>query len=176
MGIIIPEVILPSQIKISNVYVSFSDEIIYVFNNNNGSWRINSHYKFFSDQTKSNGTNIRIPIEIMTTNIEAGVYSMLYKKIKEIYPDSVDIINMPVEPIIDPSVTPEVIKRTSDETDFGSNVLARAESYLALNPGASELRDVYNIAELNFYSGGLASTTEMNQILQLLNGYVASSG
>lgn len=172
MGVIIPEAVLPSQIKISNVYVSFSDEIIYVFSNNNESWRINSHYKFFSDQTKSNGTNIRIPIEVNTTNIEAGVYSILYQKIKEIYPDSIDIINIPVEPIIDPVV----IQRTGDETEFGSNVLAQAESYLALNPDSSELQNVYNIAELNFYSGGLASTTEMNQILQLLNGDVSGTG
>jgi hypothetical protein len=174
MGIFVPEAVLSSKIAVSNVYMSFDQEIITVMKCGNGTWRIASNYKIFNDDTKANGTNIKIPIEVNTTDITSGVYTNLYDELKTLYPGSTDIIT--TFSLVDPTAEPEVVKRTTDETDFGSNVMARAEQYLLVNPTDYEFQNVYNIAEQNFYGDGLASTTELNQILQLLNSNVSTSG
>jgi hypothetical protein len=93
MGLLIPEANLPSQITLSNVYVSFSEENILVTSNgSDGGWRVISNYRIFSDQTKSNGTNIRIPIEVVSIDIIQGVYTILYGELKRLYPNSEDIL------------------------------------------------------------------------------------
>ena len=174
MGIIVTNGTLPSGIPISNVYMSFSGEVIYTVPAN-GQYRINTYYKVYKDESKQPDTNIRIPIVTQTSNIVGrDVYTILYDELKDLYPGSTDII--PSFSLIDPTVEPEVVKRTIDETEFGSNVMARAEQYLLANPTAYELQNVYTIAEQNFYTGGLASTNEMMQILQLLNSNVSTSG
>ena len=174
MGIIVTNGTLPSGIPISNVYMSFSGEVIYTVPAN-GQYRINTYYKVYKDESKQPDTNIRIPIVTQTSNIVGrDVYTILYDELKDLYPGSTDVI--PSFSLIDPTVEPEVVKRTIDETEFGSNVMARAEQYLLANPTAYELQNVYTIAEQNFYTGGLASTNEMMQILQLLNSNVSTSG
>ena len=174
MGIIVTNGTLPSGIPISNVYMSFSGEVIYTVPAN-GQYRINTYYKVYKDESKQPDTNIRIPIVTQTSNIVGrDVYTILYDELKDLYPGSTDVI--PSFSLIDPTVEPEVVKRTGDETEFGSNVMARAEQYLLANPTAYELQNVYTIAEQNFYTGGLASTNEMMQILQLLNSNVSTSG
>jgi hypothetical protein len=174
MGILVPEANLPMGITISNVYISFSGEVIYTVPAN-GQYRINTFYKVYKDESKQPDTNIRIPISAQVSNIVSrDVYTILYDELKTVYPGSTDVIN--VFSLIDHSVQPEVIKRTGDETEFGSNVMARAEQYLSLNPTDYEFQNVYTIAEQNFYTGGLASTNEMNQLLQLLNSNVSTSG
>ena len=173
MGIFVPEANLPMGITVSNVYMSFSREVIYTVPTS-GQYRINTYYKVYKDETKNPDTNIRIPIVAQVSNIIArDVYTILYDELKTVYPGSTDVIS--IFSLIDPAVEPEVVKRTGDETDFGSNVMARAEQYLLVNPTDYELQNVYKIAEQNFYGDGLASTNEMNEILQLLNSNVSSS-
>jgi hypothetical protein len=174
MGILVPEANLPMGITISNVYMSFSGEVIYTVPAN-GQYRINTYYKVYKDESKQPDTNIRIPISAQVSNIVSrDVYTILYEELKTLYPGSTDVIS--IFSLIDPTVEPEVVKRTIDETDFGSNVMARAEQYLSLNPTDYEFQNVYTIAEQNFYTGGLASTNEMNQLLQLLNSNVSTPG
>ena len=93
MGIIVPEAILPSKIGISNVYISFAQENILVSKSYNNTWRVNTNYNIFNDESKVDGTNIRIPIEVNSSNITEGVYSILYTELKNRYPNSQDIIN-----------------------------------------------------------------------------------
>ena len=81
---------LPSGITVSNVYLSFNIELVYVFPIENGLYRINSSYKIFTDSTKADGTDIRIPICIQTSDISSGVYTLLYNELKNIYPNNVD--------------------------------------------------------------------------------------
>jgi len=151
MGVIIPEATLPSQIKVSNVYASFSSENILVFNNNNGSWRVASNYRLFSDQTKTHGSDIRIPIEVNTANISVGVYSILYQKVKELYPDSIDVIYTETWPAAS-EVVPE--KMTEDEYQFGIQTLTQAEIYLRDHP---EIQELYDAADSNFGINGPAT-------------------
>jgi hypothetical protein len=89
MGILVPEANLPMGITVSNVYMSFSGEVIYTVPMN-GQYNINTHYKVYKDETKQPDTNIRVPIAVQLSNISVGVYTLLYENLKQIYPDSID--------------------------------------------------------------------------------------
>jgi hypothetical protein len=93
MGIIVVDGALPSGIPISNVYMSFSGEIVYLSAiNSSNLYPINTSYKVFLDPTKTLGSNIRIPIITSTSNISQGIYDVLYQELKSIYPNNVDCI------------------------------------------------------------------------------------
>ena len=164
MGIIVPEAILPSKIGISNVYISFAQENIMVSKNNSDSWRINTNYNIFNDESKINGTNIRLPIEVNTSNIAEGVYSILYTQLKTIYPGSQDVIT---------SKYP--CGMTEEQFLYGSGIMKNASDYIAAHlgtPGINVLEDAYTLAENNFGITGLA-TDEINNLQTILNGMVA---
>jgi hypothetical protein len=91
MGILVPEANLPMGITVSNVYMSFSGEVIYTIPNPTcNNYIINTSYKVYKDDTKQPDTNIRIPLAIQVSNVSVGVYTSLYENLKQIYPDSVD--------------------------------------------------------------------------------------
>jgi hypothetical protein len=91
MGIIVSEGILPSGIPISNVYMSFSSETVYIFPKNiDDKYIIQTYYKVYKDDTKQPDTNIRIPLAIQVSDISVGIYTTLYENLKQIYPDSLD--------------------------------------------------------------------------------------
>jgi len=91
MGILVPEANLPMGITISNVYMSFSGEVIYTMPNQTSNiYTINTSYKVYKDDTKQPDTNIRIPLGIQVSDISVGVYTSLYENLKQIYPESVD--------------------------------------------------------------------------------------
>jgi len=89
MGILVPEANLPMGITVSNVYMSFSGEVIYTVPAN-GQYRINTYYKVYKDETKNPDTNIRIPINVQVSDINQSVYSILYSELKTIYPNNID--------------------------------------------------------------------------------------
>jgi hypothetical protein len=89
MGIIVPEANLPMGITVSNVYMSFSGEVIYTVPMN-GQYRINTYYKVYKDELKQPDTNIRIPINVEVSDINQSVYSILYSELKTIYPNNID--------------------------------------------------------------------------------------
>ena len=91
MGILVPEANLPMCITVSNVYMSFSGEVIYTMPSQvSNIYNINTHYKVYKDETKQPDTNIRIPFAIQVSDISVGVYTSLYENLKQIYPNSVD--------------------------------------------------------------------------------------
>jgi hypothetical protein len=89
MGIFVSEANLPMGITISNVYMSFSGEVIYTVPAN-GQYRINTYYKVYKDELKQPDTNIRIPINVEVSDINQSVYSILYSELKTIYPNNID--------------------------------------------------------------------------------------
>jgi len=151
MGILVPEATLPSQITLSNVYMSFTGENILVINNRNDSWRISSYYNVFSDKSKTNGTNIRIPIEVNTVDITQGVYIILYNQLKLNYPGSIDVLYTENKWPLSENV-PD--KMTDEEYQFGIETLSLAETYMVTHP---EIREFYDAAETNFGVNGPAS-------------------
>lgn len=80
---------LPSGIPVSNVYMSFNGETVYV-TPRDGTYYVSSSYRVFNDQTKTPGTDMHIPIMTIVTDISPGVYTLLYNELKNIYPDSQD--------------------------------------------------------------------------------------
>lgn len=91
MGIFVPEANLPMGITLSNVYMSFSGEVIYTMPNPTcNNYTINTSYKVYKDDTKQPDTNIRIPFAIQVSDISVGVYTSLYENLKQNYPSSVD--------------------------------------------------------------------------------------
>jgi hypothetical protein len=89
MGILVSEANLPMGVTLSNVYISFSGEVIYIIPRD-GQYNISTYYKIYKDETKQPDTNIRISINVQTSDISSSVYTSLYDNLKQIYPDSVD--------------------------------------------------------------------------------------
>lgn len=92
MGIIVPEAILPtSNIAVSNVYMSFSGETLQIFKNPyTNEYILGSNYKVFSNSDKITDTNIKESIAAPYTDLEQGPFTVLYSKLKEMYPGSQD--------------------------------------------------------------------------------------
>ena len=92
MGILVADGILPSKVHVSNVYMSFSGQIVFTFQNpSNNTWVVSSKYRVFSDETKVNGSDICIELSVETPNIsDASGYSLLYQKLKEQYQGAQD--------------------------------------------------------------------------------------
>ena len=95
MGILVPEANLPMGVTLSNVYMSFSGETIYVSPRGKefGEYRIHTWYRVYKDVSKDPDTNIRIPIMVTVPDISRGVYTLLYEQLKMSYPGSEDILN-----------------------------------------------------------------------------------
>jgi hypothetical protein len=114
MGIFVPEATLPMGITISNVYMSFSGEVIYTCPTN-GQYAVNTHYKVYKDDTKQPDTNIRIPLNVQVSDISVGVYTTLYTALKELYPgaeDSQAVVE--AEPVQEVAEPVEVAEPTSN--------------------------------------------------------------
>jgi len=92
MGILVPEANLPMGVMLSNVYMSFTNEMIYTCPQV-GQYILKSYYKVYKDQSKYPDTNIRIPISCLVDDIkDRDVYTILYDKLKTTYPGSIDIL------------------------------------------------------------------------------------
>jgi hypothetical protein len=88
MGIFVPSATLPAGIQLSNVYMSFSGEMVYTAQMCGG-WRINSFYKVFSDQ-QTKKSNIRIDTTVLTHKLD-DPYKILYSELKNQYPEAIDV-------------------------------------------------------------------------------------
>jgi hypothetical protein len=108
MGIIVPEALLPSSnIAVSNVYMSFSGEAVETLKHPyTGDYVLRSYYRVFSNSTKQPDTNIREPLMAPYSNLDQGVFTVLYTALKELYPESEDsLVNYapPAPPVQEPT-------------------------------------------------------------------------
>lgn len=96
MGILVPEAILPMGITLSNVYMSFSGETVYVNPRLPGNvYRINTSYRIYLDPSKEKGTNISIPMTVTVNDIGRDtIFGILYTELKTIYPGSEDVLDI----------------------------------------------------------------------------------
>lgn len=91
MGIFVPQATLPSGVQVSNVYMSFSGEVVYTAQYC-GKWRIQSTYKVFKDQISTKtGSNIKIEFSTLVDDL-SNPYGHLYDALKQLYTDAVDVI------------------------------------------------------------------------------------
>lgn len=101
MGILVSEAYLPMGITVSNVYMSFFGEMIYVYPRDaDNLYQLKTYYRVYKDQEKNLDTNIRIPINVSISDIRCDIYTILYEKLKSFYPNSVDIIEPEPEVVI----------------------------------------------------------------------------
>ena len=104
MGILVADGILPSEIPVSNVYMSFNSECITIFpRNTEGLYTIQIHYKVYKDYTKQPNSDIRIPFSIQVSDI-SNIFQTLYENLKQIYPNSADSIVNYAAPEYEPPV------------------------------------------------------------------------
>ena len=104
MGITVPLATLPSGIQLSNVYISFANEPVSIvpasinnFNpltDNNWKYQVNSYYSVFKDRLSAKTTRgsnlIRIPIGVRLQIYPTNPHQVIYNKLKEIFPSSID--------------------------------------------------------------------------------------
>jgi hypothetical protein len=90
MGIFVPNATLPSGLQVNNVYMSFTNEAVFVFPRDN-MYLVRSSYKVYNDQSKLNGTETVCQLLVPTDNINQNVYTILYNALKEQFPNSVDV-------------------------------------------------------------------------------------
>jgi hypothetical protein len=163
MGILVPEASIPMGISLSNVYMSFTSENIYVCSGS-GKYNINSYYKIFKDQTKIPDTNIRIPISVTIDDIkDRDVYSILYSELKTIYSGSQDIIEYKYP-----------CGMTEQEYTRGQNLMKTVSEYISQHLGSSNieaLENAYQNVENNFIITGPA-TNELNTLETLYNNFI----
>jgi len=88
MGILVPYATLSPGITASNVYMSFTNEVIYI-NQSGGKWRVNSFYKVFGDRQQKK-SSIRFDISATVDRLD-DPYSILYAELKKIYPESIEV-------------------------------------------------------------------------------------
>lgn len=91
MGILVNTGILPDGIAVSNVYMSFRQEIIYVTPGITPKFIIDCKYRVYPGADKKSSYEIRVPIQAETNDISQGVYTYLYNQLKSAYPDSNNI-------------------------------------------------------------------------------------
>jgi hypothetical protein len=101
MGILVSDGVLPSGIQFSNAYISLNDESLYVKAHPlTNTFQITTCYRLFSDPSKANGTNIRVPIQVTVANTEmtVSVYDHIYTAIKNQYSNSMDYHDNLIDP------------------------------------------------------------------------------
>jgi len=90
MGILVPEATLPSGITLSNVYMSFSGEAVFIGPTGPGRCQVYSYYKVWPDVEKTKPSDIRILLTVQEADPSVSAYTVLYDALKEQYPGSVD--------------------------------------------------------------------------------------
>jgi hypothetical protein len=91
MGILVHSGVLPDGIPVNNVYLAFKKNTVHITTGGYQKWIIDTYYGVYKDQ-KSKESEVQIPIQIRTTDINTGVYVQLYDELKRQYPDSINML------------------------------------------------------------------------------------
>ena len=91
MGILVNSGVLPDGIPVNKVYLAFKKNTVHITTGGYQKWIIDTYYGVYKDQ-KSKESEVQIPIQIRTTDINTGVYVQLYDELKRQYPDSINML------------------------------------------------------------------------------------
>ena len=159
MGIFVPEAYLPMGVTVSNVYMSFSGEVIYTVPRS-GQYNVNTYYKVYKDETKQPDTNIRIPISVNVISITGrDVYTILYDELKTLYPGSTDVFPQFIS-ILDPNA----YQISDEDRAFGEETLELAKEYMVNHPDDTNVKTLYDDADAFF--GKIEEGVEKMRILR----------
>jgi hypothetical protein len=151
MGILVPEATLPSGIKLSNVYMSFAGEVVFVSQLINAmgppptvqdkfskkhQWQISSHYKVYPKKSQmGTDSNIRVPFSNVVSVIDRSPYDYLYTALMRQYPNSaadIDTWQVQVAP------TSNLVIANSTLVSLYKDINSDSKSYI-IEPGTSNL-------------------------------------
>jgi hypothetical protein len=91
MGIFVTQGTLPGGVQVSNVYMSFTGEGVYVAQNGNSTWTISSSYTVRNSKSIES-SSIRVPITASAKSIITNPYNILYQALQKQYPNCVAVI------------------------------------------------------------------------------------
>ena len=97
MGLLVNKGTMQNGIQLSNVYVCLSDGTIQVTYKGvaglpTDTYEVRGFYKVFRDPSKRTQVDIQEEISIKTTNVERSVYEILYEGLKQLFPDSINML------------------------------------------------------------------------------------
>ena len=93
MGILVPQATLPSGIVLSNVYMTFTGEVLYVTKLQTGMYLIRCFYRVYKDYaSRSQQPNVRIEASVSVQDPNDNPFKMLYDALKAQYPGATDVL------------------------------------------------------------------------------------
>lgn len=92
MGILVKQGTLPDGFQVSNVYMCFREEVIYITRGKKPKYIIDSYYKIYPNNDLKSSYDIRVPIQVHTNDISQGIYTYLYNEMNKFYPNSINML------------------------------------------------------------------------------------
>jgi len=90
MGIFVPEVITPSGFTLSNVYMSFYRQPMYIVPLGSNLCRVNATYKIWVNESKIPESSMKFPLFINEVAVD-NLFTNLYSSLKALYPGAQNI-------------------------------------------------------------------------------------
>lgn len=91
MGIFVPEAKIPSGFTLSNVYMSFYQQPMYIFPYGSNLCKVNASYKIWVNESKTPDTNMKFPLSLNSAPID-NLFPTLYTQLKQMYPGATDVL------------------------------------------------------------------------------------
>jgi len=91
MGIFVPEVITPSGFTLTNVYMSFFNQPMYLIPLGGNLCRVSATYKIWVNETKTPDSSMKFPLVLDNVSTD-NLFPSLYNALKTQYPGATDII------------------------------------------------------------------------------------
>lgn len=92
MGLLVRSGTLPGGIGVKNVYMTFSDFPVYIMPKGNGQYEIRGYYSVYPSENERKQRDTIIDLISSVTDVSGSLHAMLYLKLKEVYPDSENIL------------------------------------------------------------------------------------
>jgi hypothetical protein len=165
MGIFVSEGVLPSGIPVSNVYMSFSGSIVYIeARNPSDMYIVRSFCKVFKDQESKLITqpDITFQVVVSVSNVNIGVFTCLYEKLKGMFPASENVIDI---------AAPQ-LNYSEDKYPHWIDLLNSAKLYISEHPGNTDLENAYDAAENSLMILRSTDTTDLEHLETLYNSLI----
>jgi len=90
MGIFVPQVITPAGFTLSNVYMSFYRQPMYIVPLGSNLCRVNATYKIWVNESKRPDSSMKFPLFINEVSAD-NLFTTLYTSLKALYPGAQDV-------------------------------------------------------------------------------------
>jgi hypothetical protein len=159
MGIFVPQVITPAGFTLSNVYMSFYRQPMYIVPLGSNLCRVNATYKIWVNESKRPDSSMKFPLFINEVSAD-NLFTTLYTSLKALYPGAQDVgCDEPISNVNTSNITASIINTSNIMT---SNItLDSTTSNITLDSTTSNI----NILDSTTSNITLDSTTSNINIL-----------